>query len=541
VGGDVSVNLGNGDTLILMGVQASSITNSDIYLGSTGPVDTTPPSIAVSSDRSSLTTGQTATLTFTVSEIVLDFIASDITVSGGVLSAFAGSGTSYAATFTPTSNSTANGVVSVASNKFSDTAGNFNVDGADANNTVTITVNTIAPDTTPPTIAISSDKTSLKAGETTGIVFTLSEPSANFVSSDVAVSGGTLTDFFGNGTSYFATFTPTANSSANGVVTVASGKFSDAAGNFNLDGADANNTVTLSVNTLQGDTTPPTIAIRSDSTTLTAAQSATLTFTLSEPATDFVVGDISVSGGSLSAFTGSATSYTARFTPNGSGNGVVSVSNGKFSDAAGNFNVDGADANNSVTITVKPNTAPVATTSSFNLLEDTAKSGTLSGTDVDGDVLSFAKLTDPAHGTLSLNSTGAFTYTPVANYFGTDSFSFKVNDGNLDSASAAVSLTISNVNDPPTGMVTISPGPKVSEYASVSNTLVDVDGIIGTIRYQWRINGQNIPGETGSMYFIGDGAGSQLSVLASYTDGGGVLESVLSQVVLIGSTPGSAN
>ncbi|NBT79487.1 MAG: hypothetical protein EBT04_13770, partial [Betaproteobacteria bacterium] len=171
VGGDVSVNLGNGDTLILVGVQSSSIGNADIYLGSTGSVDTTPPTIGVSSDRSSLTTGQTATLTFNVSESVLDFVVSDITVTGGVLSAFAGSGMTYAATFTPTSNSTVSGVVSVASNKFSDAAGNFNVDGADSNNTVTMTVNTIAPDTTPPTIAISSDKTSLKAGETTGLVF----------------------------------------------------------------------------------------------------------------------------------------------------------------------------------------------------------------------------------------------------------------------------------------------------------------------------------------------------------------------------------
>jgi VCBS repeat-containing protein len=320
-------------------------------------------------------------------------------------------------------------------------------------------------------------------------------------------------------------------------VTVASGKFSDPAGNFNVDGADPNNTVTLSVNTIQGDTTPPTIAISSNKTTLTAAQNATLTFTISEPATDFVVGDISVSGGSLSAFNGSGTSYTALFTPNGTGNGVVSVSNGKFSDAAGNLNVDGADANNSVTITVKPNTAPVATATSFNLLEDTLKSGTLSGTDVDGDLLSVAKLTDPAHGTLSLNSTGAFTYTPVANYFGTDSFSFKVNDGNLDSASAAVSLTISNVNDPPTGKVTITPAaPEVGGYATASNNLADIDGL-GVIKYQWRIDGKNLPGVTAEQIVVNYAPNSQLSVVASYTDSGGTIESVESQVVIIASLP----
>jgi hypothetical protein len=68
----------------------------------------------------------------------------DIAVSGGTLSSLTGSGTSYTATFTPTPNSTTNGVVSVASNQFSDAAGNFNVDGSDANNKVTFTINTLA-------------------------------------------------------------------------------------------------------------------------------------------------------------------------------------------------------------------------------------------------------------------------------------------------------------------------------------------------------------------------------------------------------------
>jgi hypothetical protein len=77
---------------------------------------------------------------------VTDFIASDIDSLGGVLSNFSGSGASYTATFTPTANSTTNGVVSVASNKFSDAAGNFNVDGADANNTVTMTLGIVEGD-----------------------------------------------------------------------------------------------------------------------------------------------------------------------------------------------------------------------------------------------------------------------------------------------------------------------------------------------------------------------------------------------------------
>jgi hypothetical protein len=166
-------------------------------------------------------------------------------VTGGTLTNFTGSGTSYAATFTPTANSIESGIVSVASSKFSDSAGNQNSDGAESNNTVTMSVDTVVP-----TIAVTSTKTALKAGETATVSFTLSESSTDFVAGDVTVTGGVLSNFTGSGTSYTATFTPTANSTANGVVSVASSKFSDAAGNQNSDGADTNNNVTIAVDTL---------------------------------------------------------------------------------------------------------------------------------------------------------------------------------------------------------------------------------------------------------------------------------------------------
>jgi hypothetical protein len=58
-----------------------------------------------------------------------------------------------------------------------------------------------------------------------------------------------LSNFSGSGTTYTALFTPTANSTTNGVVRVASGVFTDAAGNANADGSDTNNSVTMTVNT----------------------------------------------------------------------------------------------------------------------------------------------------------------------------------------------------------------------------------------------------------------------------------------------------
>jgi len=112
-------------------------------------------------------------------------------------------------------------------------------------------------DTTAPTIAVSSDVASLKAGETATLSFSLSEASTNFVESDIAVSGGSLSNFSGSGTSYSATFTPTADSTTDGVISVASSKFSDATGNNNLDGSDSNNSLTLSVDTTTNQNAQP--------------------------------------------------------------------------------------------------------------------------------------------------------------------------------------------------------------------------------------------------------------------------------------------
>src|SRR5205823_127177 len=80
--------------------------------------------------------------------------------------------------------------------------------------------------------------------------------------------------------------------------------------------------------------------------------------------------------------------------------------------------------------------------------EDTAKAITLAGTDVDGDALTFAIATNPAHGTLT--GTGANrTYTPDTNYNGPDSFTFTANEIARASCTATVSITVTAVNDAP--------------------------------------------------------------------------------------------
>ncbi|MDQ7744962.1 tandem-95 repeat protein [Hydrogenophaga pseudoflava] len=82
--------------------------------------------------------------------------------------------------------------------------------------------------------------------------------------------------------------------------------------------------------------------------------------------------------------------------------------------------------------------------------EDTPRNGTISASDLDADTLSFTEQTGPAHGSLTLDSaTGAWTYTPDADYVGNDSFVVTVSDGHGGSVDVTVLVTVTPVNDPP--------------------------------------------------------------------------------------------
>jgi hypothetical protein len=109
-----------------------------------------------------------------------------------------------------------------------------------------------------------------------------------------------------------------------------------------------------------------------------------------------------------------------------------------------------------VTLTVRPvNDPPVAHSQSIVLDEDTAIALTLDATDVDGDTLSYTT-SAPAHGTVT-GTAPNLIYTPAANYFGPDSFTFQVHDGQADSAIATVALTIRPLNDAPVARATVAP------------------------------------------------------------------------------------
>ncbi|HZE56783.1 MAG TPA: Ig-like domain-containing protein [Chthoniobacterales bacterium] len=109
----------------------------------------------------------------------------------------------------------------------------------------------------------------------------------------------------------------------------------------------------------------------------------------------------------------------------------------------------GEIAPQTLTIVDNDNTAPVATNQAVSTNEDTAKNITLTGSDADNDPITFSVVSSPSHGALS-GTAPNLTYTPASDYNGADSFTFKVNDGRVDSTAATVSITVNAVNDPPT-------------------------------------------------------------------------------------------
>jgi len=117
------------------------------------------------------------------------------------------------------------------------------------------------------------------------------------------------------------------------------------------------------------------------------------------------------------------------------------------------------------------NDAPTAPDYNKTANEDTPVSGQVTGSDVDGDTLTYTKGSDPAHGTVTVNADGTYTYTPGANFNGTDSFTVTVSDGRGGTTTSTVNVTIDPVNDAPT----------VPNYTKTTNEDTPVTGqVVGT-------------------------------------------------------------
>jgi murein DD-endopeptidase MepM/ murein hydrolase activator NlpD len=92
-------------------------------------------------------------------------------------------------------------------------------------------------------------------------------------------------------------------------------------------------------------------------------------------------------------------------------------------------------------VTPRMNTQPVADNQTLPIAKNTPIAITLVATDLDGDPLTYQVVTLPAHGTLG-GSAPNLTYTPAKAFAGTDSFTFKANDGHVDSNVATVRISV---------------------------------------------------------------------------------------------------
>ncbi|MCU1429527.1 MAG: repeat-containing protein [Actinomycetia bacterium] len=96
---------------------------------------------------------------------------------------------------------------------------------------------------------------------------------------------------------------------------------------------------------------------------------------------------------------------------------------------------------------------PVANNDSYSVKQDNVLTVPASGvlvndTDTESDPLTAHLVSDVSHGNLSLNTDGSFTYTPAAGFSGSDSFTYKANDGTSDSGAATVSINVAANQSP---------------------------------------------------------------------------------------------
>ena len=134
--------------------------------------------------------------------------------------------------------------------------------------------------------------------------------------------------------------------------------------------------------------------------------------------------------------------------------------------------------------------------------------------DPDDDPLSAVLVSGPSHGTLTLNGNGSFRYTPAGNFTGSDSFSYRANDGTLTSNPATVTISVTAVNDSPT--VTVAAGGtcgKDDHSGTVNLTVADVDSPAADLTLSATSSNPALV-STGNVNFAGSGAARTMTVSA---------------------------
>jgi outer membrane protein OmpA-like peptidoglycan-associated protein len=283
----------------------------------------------------------------------------------------------------------------------------------------------------------------------------------------------------------------------------------------------------------------------------TATSSFTLTVinTNDAPTTGTMIPDQSATEDAAFSFTVPANAFadedgdTLTYTATGLPSTITMSATGVFSGTPLNADVgphsvvvtasDGGmdgTATNSFTLTVtNTNDAPTGTvTINGTATEDETLTATNTLADADGlGTISYQWNRGGSAISGATSSTYVLAQADVGQTL-TVTASYTDGGGTSESETSAATAAIANVDDAPTGTVTINGTATEDGTLTVTNTLSDGDGM-GPVTYQWSRNGVPITGATGESYTLGDAdAGKTITVTASYTDGGGKTESVTS-------------
>lgn len=177
-----------------------------------------------------------------------------------------------------------------------------------------------------------------------------------------------------------------------------------------------------------------------------------------------------VDHGTLQNLGNGSFTYTPAANYNGSDSFVYSVTD-----------ADGLSAQATVNITVNPVIEPpVANADNFSINEDSTLNGNVATNDFIEGASAYSVQTQAQHGTVSVAADSSFTYTPAANYNGSDSFTYRVSNSE-GSATATVSIAVISVNDGPTAGFNFTVGSQ--RNVSFVNTSSDIDGT--NLTYSW--------------------------------------------------------
>ncbi|MHB0875229.1 MAG: Ig-like domain-containing protein [Anaerolineae bacterium] len=285
---------------------------------------------------------------------------------------------------------------------------------------------------------------------------------------------------------------------------------------------------TYKANDGSADSSVATVSITVNSVNDAPVATARILTMNEDGAKDITLTGTDVDGDTLTAFTvvsgpGEGTlsgaapdiEYTPAANFNGTDSFTFTVSDGTLTSAPA-----------TVSITVDPvNDAPVADGDSYSTNEDTTLTVPAAGVladdgDVDGDSLTAVLVTGVTDGTLALNADGSFVYTPDANYNGTDSFTYKANDGTLDSNTAMVSITVAAVNDAPAAVSIFDQNDAEGDAVSLQVSASDVDaGDVLTFSATGLPGGLSIDAATGRISgTIGYDAAGDHAVLVTVSD-----------------------